>query len=150
MHGRRTPFLSRADPCLNESQMSKRETNTSLRSKLVVVGVNRRSAENWVHRQYWTGVPVHEYDVMCNHAWWHMSYGLRTSSCGTVLPGKGVRYLGNAAINQRTAVLRHRRREIAILAVRVDTERIQKARERMRLHKAARDREHDKRGAHRN
>jgi hypothetical protein len=35
-----------------------------------------------------------------------MSYGLRITSCGTVLPGKGVRYLGNAATNQRTAVLR--------------------------------------------
>ena len=113
------------------------DTNTSPRSKLTVVGVNRRSAENRVHRQYWTGVPVHEYDVIMPGG---MSYGLRTASCGTVLPGKGVRYLGNAAINQRTAVLRQRRREIAILTVRVDTERIQKARERMRLHKAARDR----------
>ena len=113
------------------------ETNTSPRSKLTVVGVNRRSAENRVHRQYWTGIPVHEYDVIMPSG---MSYGLRTASCGTVLPGKGVRYLGNAAINQRTAVLRQRRREIAILVVRADTERIQKARERMRLHKAARDR----------
>ena len=112
-------------------------TNTPPRSKLTVVGVNRRSAENRVHRQYWTGVPVHEYDVIMPGG---MSYGLRTASCGTVLPGKGVRYLGNAAINQRTAVLRQRRREIAILVVRADTERIQKARERMRLHKAARDR----------
>ena len=113
------------------------DTNTSPRSKLTVVGVNRRSAENRVHRQYWTGVPVHEYDVIMPGG---MSYGLRTASCGTVLPGKGVRYLGNAAINQRTAVLRQRRREIAILVVRADTERIQKAREKMRLHKAARDR----------
>ena len=70
-----------------------------------------------VRAVYWTGVPVHEYDVIMPGG---MSYGLRTASCGTVLPGKGVRYLGNAAINQRTAVLRQRR-EIAILTVRVDT-----------------------------
>jgi hypothetical protein len=51
------------------------DTNTSPRSKLTVVGVNRRSAENRVHRQYWTGVPVHEYDVIMPGG---MSYGLRT------------------------------------------------------------------------
>jgi hypothetical protein len=119
-------------------------TNTPPRSKLTVVGVNRRSAENRVHRQYWTGVPVHEYDVIIPGS---MSYGLRTASCGTIVPEKGVRYLGNAAINQRTAVLRQRRREIAILTVRVDTERIQKAQERMRLHKAARDRSRQARSA---
>ena len=63
------------------------DTNTSPRSKLTVVGVNRRSAENRVHRQYWTGVPVHEYDVIMPGG---MSYGLCTASCGTALPGKGV------------------------------------------------------------
>jgi hypothetical protein len=41
-----------------------------------VVGVNRRrSAENRVYRQYWTGVPVHEYEVIMPGG---MTYGLRS------------------------------------------------------------------------
>jgi hypothetical protein len=54
-----------------------------------------------------------------------MNYGLRTASCGRVPPATRIRECGtveDAAINQRTAVLRQRRRELAILTVRVDTE----------------------------
>jgi hypothetical protein len=40
--------------------------NTSPRSKLTVVGVNRRSAENRVHRQHWTGVRTSMYYAYMN------------------------------------------------------------------------------------
>ena len=125
------------DPPPLDSGTSEVGLNPPPRSQLMVVGVKYRSTENRVHQEYWTGVPMHEYDVVMPGG---MTHGPSIASCGTRRTGR-VRHVGSVLIARRKDALRQRHREIAIIEARTERRRAQEVRERMRLRKATKDRD---------